>query len=201
MRRMWPTSSSSEQGPCGPRFLASGRCSMGMLSWWRGSRPSSGANPRGGRRGPGRTSAPSMERWPTLLLPPPEDKRVVAPAALKQQLIVPGQLADLGPQSGDLLVAVIGRPALQGGLSAGREVIAPTGEGGGGDAQFAGEQFQALAAEEAEDGVALPRGREAAALAGIQGVGHGCGLLGWTLLMSQSDVQRNPGAEEIPLGL
>src|SRR5262249_23358105 len=94
------------------------------------------------------------------------------------------------------LVAVIGRLALQGSLSAGQEVIAPTGEGGGRDAQFAGEHFQALAAEEAEDGGGLARGREAAALAGIQGVGPGCGLLGWTQMMSQSDVQRNPGAED-----
>src|SRR5262249_16399936 len=116
------------------------------------------------------------------------------------------QLADLGPQSGDLLVTVIGRPALEGGLSAGQEVIAPTGEGGGRDAQFAGEQFQALAAEEAEDGGGLARGRGAAAVAGVrgggEGVGQGWGLLGWTQMMAQSDVQRNAGAEEwgVPRG-
>src|SRR6516162_9979207 len=113
---------------------------------------------------------------PALPLPPPGDKRMVAPAALEQQLIIHGQLADLGPQPGDLLVAVIGRSALEGGLAAGQEIVAPAGEGGGGDAQLAGEQFQALAAEEAEDGGGLARGREAAPLAWIRGVGQGCGL-------------------------
>src|SRR5262249_16143298 len=88
------------------------------------------------------------------------------------------QLADLGPQPGDLLVAVIHRSALQGGLATGQEVVPPIGEGGGGDAQFAGEEFQALAAEEAGDGGGLARGREAATLAGIRDVGHGYGLLG-----------------------
>ena len=57
-------------------------------------------------------------------------------------------------------------------------------------------EFQVFAAEEAEDGVGLALGGEAAALAGIRGVGHGCGLLGLDAMMSQRDVQRNPGAEE-----
>jgi predicted nucleic acid-binding protein len=96
---------------------------------------------------------------------------------LESPFVVHGQLADLGPQPGDLLVAIVDRPALQRGLTAGQEVVAPAGEGGGGDAQLAGEEFQALAPEEAEDGCGLARGREAAALAGIRGVGHGCGLL------------------------
>jgi hypothetical protein len=75
-------------------------------------------------------------------------------------------------------VAVIGRSALQRGLATGQEVAAPAGECGGGDAQLASEEFQALAAEEAEDGGGLARRREAAALAGIRGDGHGNGLLG-----------------------
>ena len=103
---------------------------------------------------------------------------MVAPPALEQQLVVHGELTDLGPQLGDLLVAVIGRSALEGGLAAGQEVIAPTGEGGGRDTQLAGEEFQALAAVEAEDGSGLARDREAALLAGIRGVRYGCGLLG-----------------------
>jgi hypothetical protein len=87
------------------------------------------------------------------------------------------KLADLGPQPGDLLVGVIGRSALEGGLATGQEVVAPAGEGGGGDAQLAGEEFQAVAVEEAEDGCGLALRGEAAALAGIRGIGHGCGLL------------------------
>jgi hypothetical protein len=58
---------------------------------------------------------------------------VVAPAPLEQQLVVHSQLADLAPQPGDLLVAVIGRSALQGALAAGQEVVAPASQGGGGD--------------------------------------------------------------------
>ena len=83
-------------------------------------------------------------------------------------------------EPGDLLIPVVGRPALEGGLAGGQEVVPPSGEGGGGDAQLTREQFQVLAAEEAEDGVGLALGGEAAALAGVRGVGHGCGLLGWT---------------------
>jgi hypothetical protein len=41
-----------------------------------------------------------------------------------------------------------------------------------------GEKFQVFAAEETEYGGGLALGGEAAALAGIRGVGHGCGLLG-----------------------
>src|SRR5262249_17309272 len=108
---------------------------------------------------------------------PPRDERAVGLAALGQQLVVHGQLADLGPQPSDLVVAIIGRSALEGGLAAGQEVVPPAGQGGGGDAQLTGEEFEALGAEEAEDGGGLARGREAAALAGIRGVGHGCGLL------------------------
>ena len=112
------------------------------------------------------------------VLPPPRDERAVGPAALEQQLVVHGQLADLGPQPGDLVVPVVGRPALQRGLAAGQEVVPPAGEGGGGDAELTGEEFQVLAAEEPEDGRGLALGGEAATLAGVRGVGHGCGLLG-----------------------
>src|SRR5262249_6977373 len=129
-------------------------------------------------RGPGRRACPWRGRWSGLPPPPLRSKRAVGPAPLGQQLVVHGQLADLGPQPDDLLIAVIDGSALQGGLAAGQKVIAPAGEGGGGDTQFAGEEFQALPTEETEDGGGLARGREAAALAGIRGVGHGCGLLG-----------------------
>jgi hypothetical protein len=97
---------------------------------------------------------------------------------LEQQLVVHGQLADLSPQPGDLLVAIIDRSALQSGLAACQEIVTPAGEGGGGDAEFAGEKFQVFSSEKSEDGGGLALGREAAALAGIPGVGHGCGLLG-----------------------
>jgi hypothetical protein len=55
---------------------------------------------------------------------------------LEQQFLIHGHLADLGPQPGDLVVAIVSRPALPRGLAAGQEVIAPAGEGGGGDAQL-----------------------------------------------------------------
>src|SRR5262249_12982231 len=42
----------------------------------------------------------------------------------------PRQALGLGPQPGDLLVAIIGRSVLEGGLAAGQEVVAPAGEGG-----------------------------------------------------------------------
>jgi hypothetical protein len=54
-------------------------------------------------------------------------------AAPEPQPIVHGQLADLGPQPGDLLIAVIDRSSFQRGLAAGQEVIAPSRQGGGGD--------------------------------------------------------------------
>src|SRR5439155_22538441 len=47
-----------------------------------------------------------------------------------QQLVVHGQLADLGPKPGDLVVPVVGPPALKRGLATGQEVIAPAGERG-----------------------------------------------------------------------
>src|SRR5262249_9146116 len=76
-----------------------------------------------------------------------------------------------------LVVAVIDGSALEGGLAGGQEVVAPAGAGGGGDAQLAGEEFPALAAEEAGDGGGRARGQEAGALAGRGGGGAGCGLL------------------------
>jgi hypothetical protein len=59
-------------------------------------------------------------------------------------LFVHGQLADHDPRPGDLLVPVVSRPDLQRGLPAGQEVVPPAGESGGGDAQFAGDEFQVL---------------------------------------------------------
>src|SRR5262249_30203661 len=115
-------------------------------AWWGwpaevgGSRRWSGAGPRGGRRGPGRTPSPSTGTRSALPLPPPRDKRAFGPAALEQQLVVHGQLADLGAQPGDLIVATVSRPALEGGLAGGQEVVTPAGEGGGGDAQLTREQ-------------------------------------------------------------
>jgi hypothetical protein len=67
-------------------------------------------------------------------------------------LVVHGQLADLGPHSGDLVVAAVGGTALQRGLTAGQEVVTPSGQGGGGDAEFAGDELQVFAAEESKDG-------------------------------------------------
>jgi hypothetical protein len=84
----------------------------------------------------------------------------VAAPALEQQLVVHGQVADLGSHRSDFLAAVIGQPTLQGGLAVGQELVAPAGEGGGGDAQLAGEEFQALAEEEAEMVAAFRRAEE-----------------------------------------
>jgi hypothetical protein len=68
---------------------------------------------------------------------------------LGQQLIVHGQLADLGPQAGDLIIPFVGRPALQCRLATGQEVVPPAGEGGGGDPELSGYQFQVFASKQA----------------------------------------------------
>jgi hypothetical protein len=52
---------------------------------------------------------------PLPVVPPPE-----LPQGVDQLLVVHGQLAHLRPQASDLLVAVIGRSALEGGLAAGQ---------------------------------------------------------------------------------
>jgi hypothetical protein len=44
---------------------------------------------------------------------------------LEQEFVVHGQLADLAPQPGDLVIPLVGRPALEGGLAAGQEVVPP----------------------------------------------------------------------------
>ena len=130
---MWPTSSSSEQGPSGPRLLGSGRCSMGMVRLMTPEvERRAGQVPEAADAGQAVASARWRGRRPGLRPPPPRDERAVGPAPLEQQLVVHGQLADLGPQPGDLVVPVVGRPALQRGLAAGQEVVPPAGEGGGG---------------------------------------------------------------------
>jgi hypothetical protein len=87
----------------------------------------------------------SVGRWKgrrsALRPPPPRVEWTVGPAPLVQQLDVHGQLANLGPQPGDIVVPVVGRPALQRGLTTGQEVIAPAGERGGGDAELPGDEF------------------------------------------------------------
>src|SRR5262249_16882018 len=111
-----------------------------------------------------------------------------------QKLVVHGELADLGPQPGDLVVPVVRRSALRRGLAAGQEVFSPAGEGGEGDPELARDEFQVFAAEEAEDGY-LGVGGEGAALAGVRGVGQIGWFPGLAATMSRRDVQRNPGAE------
>src|SRR5262249_44679544 len=102
----------------------------------------------------------------------------VGPAALRQKFVVHGQLADLGPKPGDLLVPIVGRPALERGLAAGQEVLPPARERGGSEAQFTREPFEVLAAEEAEDGAGLARGREAARALGFGVLDMGAGAWG-----------------------
>src|SRR5262249_50556109 len=134
-----------------------------------GSRRWSGASPRGGRRGAVRTSSRSRGRRTALPLPPRRGERAVGPAALEHQFVVRGELTDLRPQSGDPGVPVVGRPALQRGLPAGQEVIPPSGEGGGGHAEFTRDQFEVLTPEEPEDRVGLAFGGEASAVVGVRG--------------------------------
>jgi hypothetical protein len=50
---------------------------------------------------------------------------------------------------------VVGRAALQRGQAAGEEIVPPSEEGGGGDAEFARDEFPFFAAEEAEHGCGL----------------------------------------------
>jgi hypothetical protein len=52
-------------------------------------------------------------------------------AAPEPQPIVLGPLADLGPQPGDLVIAVIDRSTFWGCLAAGQDVIGPSRQGGG----------------------------------------------------------------------
>jgi hypothetical protein len=79
------------------------------------------------------------------------------------------------PSPGDLPISVVGRTTLGRGLAAGQEVAPPGGQGGGGDAQLTREQFEVLAAEEAEHGLGLALGGKASAVAGIRGGCHGEG--------------------------
>src|SRR5262245_8116482 len=144
----------------------------GRSAYVGGSRRWSEASPRGGRRGAGHTSSRSRGRRTALPLPPRRPERAVGLAALEQQLVVHGQFTDFRPHSGDLVVLVVGRPALQGGLATGQEVVPPPGQSAGGHAEFTRDQFQVFAAEEADDGSGLTLGGEAATFAGVRGAGH-----------------------------
>jgi hypothetical protein len=75
---------------------------------------------------------------------------MVGPAPLAQQLVVQDQLADLDSQPGGLVVSVVGRSALQGGLTARQEIVTTSGEGVRDDSEFEQDRFQVLAAEEPE---------------------------------------------------
>ena len=73
-----------------------------------------------------------------------------------EQLVVHGELADLGLEPGHQLIPVVGRAALHGGGAAVQEGVTPPREGGGDDAQLPGEGVEVLAPEESEDGLGLP---------------------------------------------
>jgi hypothetical protein len=90
-----------------------------------------------------------------------------------EQLVVHGELADLGLEPGHQLIPVAGRSALHGGGAAIEEGITPGRERGGDDAQLPGEGVEVLAPQEPEDGLGLAPGRESAP---ILAVGRGTGL-------------------------
>jgi hypothetical protein len=60
------------------------------------------------------------------------------------------QLADLGLLPINLSIPLISRPAFQRCLASGQELIAPTTQLGGGDTEFARDQLQVLAPQQAE---------------------------------------------------
>ncbi len=85
-------------------------------------------------------------------------------------LILECQLADLALGLAD--AAVIGRaggPSLQGLLATVQELVTPSGEAMGFDAQLPGEFFELLAPKQAQDDVHLPTGRPPRLGAGVPG--------------------------------
>ena len=66
-------------------------------------------------------------------------------ATLAEQLVVYGELADLGLEAGHQLIPIVGRSALRGGGATVEEGIPSTEEHGGDDLQHPGEGVEALA--------------------------------------------------------
>src|SRR5215813_14651094 len=86
-------------------------------------------------------------------------------APFEEQLVTHGDLADLGAQPLDLLIALVRGPALQRALASGEEVFPPLGERGRRHAQLARQGVERLAAQYAQDHLGLAPRREAARLA------------------------------------
>ena len=61
-----------------------------------------------------------------------------------EQLVGHGQIPDLLLQAADLDIASVGRPALQGGLTPGKESLPPAAQLGGDHPEPARQQFQIL---------------------------------------------------------
>src|SRR5712692_3064593 len=85
--------------------------------------------------------------------------------ALEEQLVVHGDLADLGAQPLDLVIALVRRPALQRPLAASEKLLAPVGQRRRRDPELTREAIQRLPTQEAQDRLRLPARREAAGLA------------------------------------
>src|SRR6266852_2056678 len=86
-------------------------------------------------------------------------------AALEEQFIVHRDLADLGAQPLDLVVALVRRPALQGRLAPSEKLLSPVGQRRRRDPELSREAVQRLAAEQAQERLRLPPRRETAGLA------------------------------------
>src|SRR5437870_11751148 len=86
-------------------------------------------------------------------------------ASVEQQLVVHRDLADLGAQALDLVVALIGRPALQRRLATSEKLLAPLRERRRRHPELARQAVERLAPQHPEDRVRLPARRKASWLA------------------------------------
>ena len=84
--------------------------------------------------------------------------------ALEQQLVVHRDRADLGLQAADLVVAVVGRPALERGLTGGEEALTPLRQRRSGHPELARERVELLAVQQPQHRLCLASRREATAL-------------------------------------
>ena len=121
---MWATRPSSEQRE-GPRRLGSGRCSMGRVARrrWKQAVERGRSQRRQTRARPYLCPVEGEAVRPTASAS--SERKGGRPGSAGQQFGVHGQLADLRPQPGDLVVPVVGRSALQRGLTGSQEVLTP----------------------------------------------------------------------------
>src|ERR1700752_3055962 len=92
-------------------------------------------------------------------------------APLEQQLVVHRDLAHLGAQALDLVVALVRGPALQRRLAAGEELLAPVGQRRRGHSELTRQAIERLPAQQAQERVRLAARREPSRLTPAVGVG------------------------------